>query len=120
MTNTPEWHRSENEWSILLYTLKQDGWKRGEPVMVNDLTIRIENGPGSVNDLGAIADKLLAALNPAPVTVEAAAKVLLKWCDDRQSEVVNCLDLRADEEASAVLWIENFRNAIRALSGEKS
>lgn len=68
----PEWHRYENPWSILLYTLKQDGWRKGEPVMVNDLMIRIENAPGSNHDLGLIADKLLAALTPAsaePVAV---------------------------------------------------
>lgn len=61
-----EWNRSDNEGSILLYTLKQDGWRKGEPIMVNDLTIRIENANGSSNDLTAIAENILAALTPSP------------------------------------------------------
>lgn len=56
-----EWHRAGEE-CILLYTLKQDGWRRGEPMMVNDITIRIENANGSSNDLATIADVVLSAL----------------------------------------------------------
>lgn len=76
MTDTPEWHRSENPWSILLYTLKQDVWRKGEPVMVNDLMIRIENAPGSNHDLGAIADKLLAALTAAQDRIKVLDEAL--------------------------------------------
>lgn len=67
--------------------------------------------------MGAMAAREAIRAHPAtPAPVEAGLiESLLKWCDDRQFDVVNCLDLRADEEASAVLWIENFRAAIRAL-----
>lgn len=57
-----EWHRADSDRSILLYTLKQDGWRKGEPMMVNDLTVRIENATGSDHDLVPIADAILAAL----------------------------------------------------------
>ena len=77
----PEWHRSESEYSILLYTLKQDGWHRGEPAMVNDLMIRIENANGSTNDLGPIADKLLAALTSAQEENERLREVLIEIAD---------------------------------------
>jgi hypothetical protein len=60
-----EWHRHTNERSILLFTLKQQGWKRGHPIMVNDVMIRIENAPGSDNDLHALSETILAALTPA-------------------------------------------------------
>jgi hypothetical protein len=60
-----DWHRSDNAGSILLYTLKQDGWRKGEPVMVNDIMIRIENANGSTNDLAALSDAILSALTPA-------------------------------------------------------
>lgn len=56
-----ELHIHKGDGSILLYTLKQDGWRKGEPVMVNDFTIRIENANGSVNDLTKIADMIMNA-----------------------------------------------------------
>lgn len=163
VADTPKWHCFENEYSILLYTLKQDGWRRGEPVMVNDLTIRIENANGSTDDLGPIADKLLAALTPAsadpvavayqvamsdgrwgtifhhpdkplgdhrplyahppsPMSVEAAAKVLLDWWSaesvaslDARKIVAVCRALNASEDD-----YERFLGALRALSGEES
>jgi len=57
-----EWFRQDGDGVVLLYTLKQNGWHRGEPVMVNDVMIRIENAPGSSNDLGALADGILKTL----------------------------------------------------------
>jgi len=35
----------ETEWlrdGDLIYTLKQDGWRKGDPVMQNDVMIRVE------------------------------------------------------------------------------
>jgi hypothetical protein len=76
-----EWNMDESEYGTLIYSLKQDGWRKGEPIMVNDVTIRIENANGSSHDLGPIAARILAALNPAPdnsewnAAIEAAANV---------------------------------------------
>lgn len=73
----PELHRHDGDTSILLYTLKQDGWRKGQPVMVNDVMIRIENANGSQNDLGAIAERIRADLAaPAPAEVEGLVKRL--------------------------------------------
>lgn len=63
--SAPEWHRSDNASSILLYTLKDELIRRGgKRISVNDLTIRIENANGSQHDLGPLADCILAALQP--------------------------------------------------------
>ena len=62
-----EWNMDESEYGTLIYSLKQDGWRKGEPIMVNDVTIRIENANGSSHDLGPIAARILAALEPARV-----------------------------------------------------
>ena len=61
-----EWNMDESEYGTLIYSLKQEGWRKGEPIMVNDVTIRIENANGSSHDLGPIAARILAALEPAP------------------------------------------------------
>ena len=61
-----EWNMDESEYGTLIYSLKQDGWRKGEPIMVNDVTIRIENANRSSHDLGPIAARILAALEPAP------------------------------------------------------
>lgn len=79
---TPEWHRADNSGSILLYTLKQNGWRKGEPVMVNDMTIRIENENQSANDLEAIVDRVMNGLRATPAPTDNAALVEvkpLKW-----------------------------------------
>lgn len=60
-----EWHREDNDHSILLYTLKEDRLRNGKPIMVNDLTIRIENANRSTNDLSVVTDAILAALSAA-------------------------------------------------------
>lgn len=58
-----EWLRAGN----LLYTLRQNGWRKGEPVMVNDLMIQVEAAPGSESDPEPIIATILAALNgPLP------------------------------------------------------
>lgn len=62
----------------------------------------------------ALKDFGQPALAPAAPVETGLRESLLKWCDERQFEVVNCLDLRAHEEAAAVSWLENFRAAVRA------
>ena len=65
-----EWNMDESEYGTLIYSLKEDGWRKGEPIMVNDVTIRIENANGSSHDLGPIAARILSALEPAPDYLE--------------------------------------------------
>lgn len=55
--------RADGQDNVLLYSLKQDGWRKGQPIMVNDLMIRIENVNGSTNDLGIVADRITKALD---------------------------------------------------------
>jgi len=82
-----EWDMDESEHSVLIYSLKQDGWHKGEPFMVNDVTIRIENANGSNHDLGLIAARILAALEPAPdhsdwnAAIEASIDEIDCGCD---------------------------------------
>nr|WP_313665535.1 hypothetical protein [Brucella intermedia] len=49
------WSMDVGERSILLYSTRQDGWRKGQPVLVNDVTIRIERGRGSSADIEAVA-----------------------------------------------------------------
>jgi hypothetical protein len=60
-----EWHRSGN----LLYTLEQVGWRKGEPVEQNRLTVRVDGGPNATKEeIDALTDRLAAFLAlPAPV-----------------------------------------------------
>jgi hypothetical protein len=66
-----EWHRENDDRSVLLYTLRQNGWRKGKPVLVNDVTLRIERCPGSSADISHIADAIVAAL-PTPPSSEVA------------------------------------------------
>jgi len=58
------WHMEQlsHENGFLFYTLRQDGWRRGEPIMVNDVTIRLESTPGSKTNLEPIATCIITAL----------------------------------------------------------
>lgn len=59
----PEWLVEYNDYgSALVYTLREDGFRRGEPVMVNDVTIRVEPANKSKTDIAPIVDKIHAAL----------------------------------------------------------
>ena len=64
------WHVASNSGSVLIYCLKQDGWRKGEPVMVNDIMIRVENANRSSNELQPIVDAIMRALPAAPVKQE--------------------------------------------------
>jgi hypothetical protein len=72
-----QWHREDSAYGVLIYSLKQDGWRKGEPRMVNDVTIKIENANGSENDLDQIAARILAAIaaQPDPRDAQIAALV---------------------------------------------
>lgn len=68
------WHRSDNEYGgVMLYTLREDGWRKGQPVMVNDVTIRIERAHGSEADVEAIVRRVGSALVDVPVEPAAWA-----------------------------------------------
>lgn len=56
------------------------------------------------------------AVGPAPAREVTVREAMLKWCDDRQAEVMGCLELNGKEEVAAILWLNNFRAALRALS----
>ena len=60
------WHRADSAGQVLLYTLRQDGWRKGEPVMVNDLEVRVQAGNGASIDLEPIIAAIRSALPPAP------------------------------------------------------
>ncbi|MCZ7501980.1 hypothetical protein [Agrobacterium sp. ST15.13.015] len=64
------WHVASNSSSVLIYSLKQDGWRKGEPVMVNDIMIRVENANRSSNELQPIVDAIMRALPAAPAKQE--------------------------------------------------
>lgn len=55
-----EWNREDHGNSTLLYTLKERGWRKGEPIMVNDKTVRIEFD----GDREPVIAAILAALSP--------------------------------------------------------
>ncbi len=46
----------------LIYTLREEGFRRGTPVMVNDITIRVDRASKSTSDISPVVDKILAAL----------------------------------------------------------
>lgn len=64
-----EWVREDYGNSTLLYTLKQQGWRKGEPIMVNDKTVRVEFD----GDREPVIAAILAALSPEAPAREATA-----------------------------------------------
>jgi hypothetical protein len=44
------------------------------------------------------------------------AKALRTWVSERQSDVLGCIDLHANEENAALIWLSNFNKAISAAS----
>jgi hypothetical protein len=62
-----EWHRSNGSMGdVLLYTLREDGWRRGKPMMVNDVMVRIERANGSKTDIEPIVQRIRSALVDVP------------------------------------------------------
>lgn len=62
-----EWHRSNGSMGdVLLYTLREDGWRRGKPMMVNDVMVRIERANGSKIDIEPIVQRIRSALVDVP------------------------------------------------------
>lgn len=59
----PEWLREGS----LIYSLMQDGWRKGQPVMVNDVMIRVEVANRSTTDIEPIIQTIMSALAAAPV-----------------------------------------------------
>lgn len=63
----PVWHRVDGNGATLLYTLRHKSFRRGVPVEVNDLEVRIQASAGSDSDPKPIIQRILAALEaPAP------------------------------------------------------
>lgn len=69
-----EWHRVDRPGtgSVRLYTLREEGYRRGEPVMVNDVMINIDRGSGSTTDIEPIVQRIRSALADAPVAIPTA------------------------------------------------
>lgn len=105
------------------------------------LSKQVEAGRGAFNGIAAMHGQVSAALvaltksirtlitqrdhdalaahvaaEVAKARAEDAAK-LTKWCDSIQADVLGCIDLSANEEANAVLWINNFRAEIAKIGG---
>jgi len=68
------WSMDVGERSILLYSSRQDGWRKGQPVLVNDVTIRIERGRGSSTDIEAVAAHILRAISGSHPTIKIELK----------------------------------------------
>lgn len=60
------WRTVGDASSTLIYSLRQDGWTRGKPCLVNDVTIRVEPAYGSTTQIQPIVDAILRALPAAP------------------------------------------------------
>ncbi len=58
----------------------------------------------------AIALAIEAAANAA---TERERERLEGWCHEARNDVLCCIDLNADEERGATIWLDNFAAAIR-------
>lgn len=59
-------YKPETKWTSdgnLVYNLHQDGWKKGEPIMVNDVAIQIQATHLSDDEQAKIAGIIKTALN---------------------------------------------------------
>lgn len=57
--------------------------------------------------------RLMSAIEAAAAAPSDALRaMMLRWCDERQSDVLGCIDLNASEEAAAIMWLNNFRAAL--------
>lgn len=106
-------------WEVLL-------WSDGTFGGADPDGVEFEAGSLELAQSAAQADytaRILSALEPSALAagqreaVKAKREALLKWCNESQSAVMDCIDIYATEEAAAVMWLNNFRAAIRARSG---
>ncbi|MCO8017545.1 hypothetical protein NI456_01605 [Brevundimonas diminuta] len=116
MTDTPrvtvpvEWHREDADHCRLIYSLMQKGWRKGQPVMVNDVAIRIEACNGSETDIGPIADTIQAALSAAPAPDGGAVD------ESRLKSVVSMLERVAGPTASVRIYEHEAKLILAALA----
>ncbi|RYG87653.1 MAG: hypothetical protein EON59_06790 [Alphaproteobacteria bacterium] len=61
--------------SALIYTLRQEGWRKGEPILVNDTEVRVLAAPRSETEIRPIAAAVYEALALAPPAVGVAEPV---------------------------------------------
>jgi len=95
-----EWKREDYGNSTLLYTLKQKGWSKGEPIMVNDKTVRVEFD----GDREPVITAVLSALRAQPQAREEAQPVCLEIPLSNHMRVT--LEYDADGSRTAMLWNE--------------
>lgn len=50
--------------SALIYSLRQDGWRHGQPLMVNDIEVRVSASAKSESDINPVVQAILSALRP--------------------------------------------------------
>lgn len=62
---TPETPFRKTNDSGLVYCLVQDGWRKGEPVMINEVWVSIDTRNLSDETRRAVADVIVGALNEA-------------------------------------------------------
>jgi Lar family restriction alleviation protein len=76
-----EWRRVDRPGtgSVLLYTLREEGYRRGEPVTVNDVMINVDRAYGSETDIEPIVQRVLSAL----VDNSHASEEVVESLDDR-------------------------------------
>lgn len=76
-----EWHRVDRSaGSVLLYTLREEGWRRGDPVMVNDVMINIDRGSGSSTDIEPIVQRIRSALSTRTASSADGSATSSKGC----------------------------------------
>ena len=59
------------------------------------------------------ADALVALDRLVEERVQAERERLMEWTNESRRIVLNCIDLHADEERYAMIWLDNFAAAIR-------
>lgn len=81
MSYQPETGFSITEDSRLVYNLRQDGWRKGQPVMVNDIAVGIEARHLPAETQAAVARLIHAALNSGfgPDGKQGLTHFRLRW-----------------------------------------
>lgn len=79
------WNRCDSTNQVMLYTLRQDGWRKGQPVMVNDVMVTVQKANASESDIEPVAATVLSALTRAApdgwvlVPVEPMPEMVAAW-----------------------------------------
>lgn len=116
-----DWHRSDNAYGgVMFYSLREAGWRKGEPVMVNDVTVRIERAPRSDTDIEPIVQRIRSALVDVPaVESEPVGYVKPEFEQATAPRYIPAAE-RTDDWAKAVFTIPVYAHPPRSLSNEES